>query len=806
MPDRRKYFTNTRWLLKGVALILLASSIPRLCWSQENDILINTDWDHERHSWNASWITHPDCAPSEYGVYNLRNLFSLEKVPDSLTVYVSADNRYHLFVNGSQVAMGPARGSLMHWRYETVDIAPYLVEGENIIAAEVFNLGLLRPDAQFSYQTAFILQSEDSFGPQLNTPGNWVIHQNKAFTPVRVSKEVVKGYYVAGPTDRIDGSLYPWGWERIEYNDSAWATPAAITKGVGRGYMHGVPWMLVPRNIPMLEQRPEPISTIRMAEGIDPHPGFTSGDQPLTIPPQTSCRILLDQEFLTSTFPLINLSEGEGARLKITYSETLYQEDMWKGDRDQVEGKKMIGYYDLILPDGGENRLYHTLTTRTYRYMQLEISTGQNPLTINSLQGTFTAYPFERNALVSTGDSFLDQLQNIGWRTARLCAAETYMDCPYYEQLQYLGDTRIQSLISLYVSGDDRLMRNTLLQADQSRLPDGLTMSRAPSAVPQIIPPFSLYWVDMVHDYYMHRQDDPFVESFLPGIQAVLGWFQRRMRSDGLMGGLEWLNFTDWTEGFLVGSPPGVDLGGSALISLNFAYALDRAAELFDHFGHSHQAELYSKLSSEIKEAVFDLCYDPKRGLLADTPEKKNFSQHTNIFGILSDCIPVTSQSSVMDRIMQDQSLVQTTIYYRFYLFQAMFKAGMGDLYLSNLDPWREMIQKGLTTWEEGDYDERSDCHAWGSSPNYHLLSIVCGINPMAPGFREVSITPNLGQLEHVEASMPHPKGTIKATFDHKPGKKLVATILLPPETTGLFIWGGQTRTLSPGAQSFTLK
>ncbi|WP_372490084.1 hypothetical protein [Chitinophaga sedimenti] len=32
----------------------------------------------------------------------------------------------------------------------------------------------------------------------------------------------------------------------------------------------------------------------------------------------------------------------------------------------------------------------------------------------------------------------------MGWRTSRLCAYETYMDCPYYEQLQYIGDTRIR--------------------------------------------------------------------------------------------------------------------------------------------------------------------------------------------------------------------------------------------------------------------------------------------------------------------------------------------------------------------------
>src|SRR4026207_1181878 len=53
-------------------------------------------------------------------------------------------------------------------------------------------------------------------------------------------------------------------------------------------------------------------------------------------------------------------------------------------------------------------------------------------------------------------------LWQMDWRGARLCAWETYFDTPYYEQLQYVGDTRVQALIPLYMSGDDRLGRGGL--------------------------------------------------------------------------------------------------------------------------------------------------------------------------------------------------------------------------------------------------------------------------------------------------------------------------------------------------------
>ena len=47
------------------------------------------------------------------------------------------------------------------------------------------------------------------------------------------------------------------------------------------------------------------------------------------------------------------------------------------------------------------------------------------------------------------------------------------MDTPYWEQLQYVGDTRIQALISYAVTGDDRLPLQALRAFDQSRVPEG---------------------------------------------------------------------------------------------------------------------------------------------------------------------------------------------------------------------------------------------------------------------------------------------------------------------------------------------
>ncbi len=77
-------------------------------------------------------------------------------------------------------------------------------------------------------------------------------------------------------------------------------------------------------------------------------------------------------------------------------------------------------------------------------------------------------------------------------------------------------------MVSIYVSGDDRLMRKAIKQFDDSIIPEGLTQSRYPLYIKQIIPPYSLFWIDMIYDYLMYRNDPDFLKQFLLGIKSIL--------------------------------------------------------------------------------------------------------------------------------------------------------------------------------------------------------------------------------------------------------------------------------------------
>ena len=748
--------------------------------------------------WAAKWIAHPDAPPREMGVFHFRKTLDLGEKPRSFVVRVSADNRYRLFVNGISVTVGPARGDLLHWRYETVDLAPYLRKGANVLAAVVWNWGELRPAAQISRRTGFLIQSDGAAAAAVDSGPSWKVYWNRAygFTP---GQSEVKDYYAAAPGERIDASLYPWGWEQPGFDDSGWSAAVAVTGSAlpagASPFGDAAEWQLVPRTIPLPEERTIRFAEVRRAEGVAVPRSFPAGKGTLTIPANSRVSLLLDQRELTMGYPVVVASGGRGAVATLTFAEGLYDAKGHKGNRDEISGKTIKGIKDSIIFDGGEGRRFQSLWPRTWRYVQLDIETASEPLRLDDIHAIFTAYPFRQRAAFSSDQEWIGDIWGIDWRVFRLSAFETFWDTPYYEQLQYAGDSRIEALISLYNAGDDRLMRNTIEQFDQSRTPEGLTASRYPSSLPQYIPPFSLWWAAMVHDHWMHQGDAGFARRFLPGIRAVIAWYERHLDETGQLGPMPWWNFVDWT--YQRGVPPGAEDGHSTAISLQLAYVLGLAADLERSIGNITEAEHDLALAKRINAAARAQSWDEARGLFADTPEKRQFSQQTNALAILSGAAP--EPRALAERMLADKSITQASYYFRFYVDEALHKAGLAERYLPQLEPWREMLRLGLTTTLEEPEPSRSDSHAWSAHPNYHLLATVLGIRPAEPGFRSVTIAPALGDLKRASGHMPTPAGEIAVDFQRRGSTGLEGRITLPPNIRGTFVWSGQVSPLEPG-------
>ncbi len=761
--------------------------------------------------WEARWLSHPTASGNQFGVFHFRKTFQLANPPASFIIHVSADNRYRLFVNGSSVATGPAISDLANWHYETIDIAPYLQKGKNCIAATVWNFAEYRAFAQVSYQTAFVLQGHSADESIANTNQSWKVIQELAYSPHPIDMAALQSYFVVPQGEKLSAKNYTWGFEQVSYNDSAWLAATALWASAKlRGYGTDGNWMLSPRTIPLMEEKQQRFGRVRRVDGISEiNNNFLLGTQPIEIPANKKVTILLDQSHLTNAYPTLLVSQGKEATITLTYSEALFDSSRKKGNRDTIDGKKIIGLSDVYEGDGNNNRRYAPLHFRTFRYLQMDIVTNDQPLTIHDFYSVFTGYPFKETAVFKTNDPRLDKVWETGWRTARLCALDTYVDCPYYEQMQYVGDTRIQALISLYVSGDERLMKKAINDIAHSAFQDGLTESRYPSRDMQVIPTFSLWWVCMLHDYWMHRTDDSFVQSQLKLSASILEWYQDKLEKDGLLGKLGWWQFVDWSWAWndasrIGGVPPGASEGGSSILSLQFAYTLQKAAELMNAFGKKDIADKYIKLAKTITDGVYKKCWDSDKGIFADTKEKKDFSQHANILAVLTNALPIAQQKQLLEKTIADTSITQCTYYFKFYLFEALKKVKAGDQFIRLLSPWQDMLNIGLTTFAEGPEPTRSDCHAWSASPNYEFLSLVCGIQPAAPGFSKVLIEPFMGALTSVEGKMPHPKGMIEVSLEKK-GAGIHAVIILPKGLTGSFLWQGKTKELRSGQQGFDL-
>lgn len=738
------------------------------------------------------WVTHPDIDNKQYNVILFRKVFELKTVPESLIIHISADNLYRLFVNGQYLCMGPARDDLYHWRFETIDIAPFLKKGKNIIAAQVNNFGHNKAHAQFSYKTGLIISAIDKNQEFINSDDKtWKTLVNKAFTERPVQwighKDIIGGWYCDNPNDCIDGNAYPWGWQKLNFDDSQWQTPKWLGSPQLRLTGAGGPLLLEPRPIKLLEHRLERLTSIARTENITISKMPFNGKDGVTIPANSTVTILIDHKKETQGFPEMVLSKGKGSVIKVIYSECLFDDKKKKGNRDEIAGKKILGIHDIITQDGGLNRNYQALWYRAFRFIQLEIKTGAEALEITDFYNIFTAYPFQEVATFECDEPRYKKIWDVGMRTNYICAQDFYMSDAYYETMQYLADTRIHGTTTVATSGDYSLYRQAIRQINQSRISDGLTLAAYPNDWYWVLPYFSLMWVDMLHDYTLLTGDKAFAREILPGVRCVLDWFDRQVNEASLLGKMDWANVN------------GSD-GNSSLYTLYYAYSLQNTAKVCDFAGSTQEATTYRKRAARLTKAVYANSWDDTRKMIADSPAKKQFTQWENILGILTDTVPVKKQADLMRRVCSDTSIAHVGYIDSFYMFEALKKTGLGELYDQELKPWLDQLDEGLTTFKEIPSDEaRSDCHPWSTCPVYYFLNLTAGIEAVKPGFEEVRIAPSLGKLKRLKASMPTVAGTISVNLKRTGASGLKGTVTIPKKSKGTFVWGKKTICLTGG-------
>ena len=744
---------------------------------------------------NAQWIGVPDtmdCAVRNGRFAYFRYDFSLAG-PARLVLDITACSRYRLWVNGKPVLSGPCKGDEHRQYFETVDVSEHLAAGGNVLAVQVLlcdpdaTEGAYRPDSPLMsvcnrssrHRLAVEGQATDAEGNMLAdiTTGTaaWKVWLD--CTTVLSSNTTTMN--LGAVIESFDFRKTDAHWKQPDHSvedwpDAAILSPVAQDVNLKRFGFRSV-FPLCEREIPLMREEPLETSWDLPPEGI-------------VIPAYSEKEIKLQMDAHTNAYLRFPFRGGRGAVVTVTYSEI-------PGPGEDAR------FFDTVIPDGGY-MIYEPFWYRTFQYIHLHIETKDEPLTVFSPEVIQTGYPLEVQAEIYSSEAWVEKLWEICLRTLQNCMQETYMDCPYYEQLQYIMDTRLQVLFTYCVSRDIRLAKKALQDFHNSMLPDGLIQGRFPSTFCQVISTFSLYYIIMLEEYLRQTGDVDTVKLYRSDVDAILEYYDRHTSPQGLVENLGYWQFVDWQPVWedSAGVPTAALCGPSTIINLMYGYALLRGADIFEATGRSAVAEEYRRRQRSITDTVQMLCWDARRGLYREGPDTQQYSQHAQAWAVLNGMVSRDTAAQMMRKTLMEPDVIQASFAASFEVFRAFEWAGCYGDTRQLLQRWVELTEQGLTTCPETPENSRSQCHAWSALPIYEFTRSIAGVHPVHGSWDHIEIQPERMDIPDLSGSVPTPKGIIR--FQYAPES---CQIDIPEGANAVFCApNGKRYVLKPGENKLT--
>lgn len=760
----------------------------------------------------SKWMWLEDAACEVAHVALFRRVFTLGEVrPCALRV--SADSRYKLYVNGIFIEAGPCKGDDKLRYYDTVDITPHLVKGKNVIAIEVLrwlashgagNHSVFRAEVPGLYieealpgdpepidQTWNILRN-DAANPARDgrlglsassewhcrpLPGFEIVPENHGFAPLQIYENRVGDVTIAG-------------WTQADYiEDAAWK-PARVYNALEISRATA-PGNLFPRPIPYMKREARRFTGVKALRksGVpeDQWNAFLAGSQPVSLPPHSETIVEIDAGEEMCGYPTLSMMGGAGAKIEILYAEAYAtsvkvapdgQRYPTKTDRCDSEHGELTGNSDhyTVSGHGTEDmpEVYTPFWFRTFRFIRLAVRTADAPLTLADNSYESTGYPLEVKSRVEASDPTWAPIWDISLRTLRRCMHETYMDCPFYEQLQYAMDSRNEILYTYAVSMDDRLARQCMDDFRRAQRHDGLLNCSYPNCEPNVIPGFSIYYILMLYDHMMYFGDKAFLRGHLGCVEGIMNAFDRKLTPDGLVGNLggvlmeaRYWSFIDWTSQWnaTTGVPHAVLRGPVAMESFLYVLGLMAASKINRWLGREDTAGEYEARAERVREALRKTCR-AESGMFTDGPGSDDISQHCQVFAILTGTVTPEEGRGLLLRTLQNPTeYAQCSVAMMYYLFRALEKTGLYDYADEKWDIWRNMVKMNLSTCVEDGVTGRSDCHAWGALALYEWPSVTLGVRPAAPGYGAIRIHPVPGRLESASGEVITRHGPVRVTW-----------------------------------------
>lgn len=734
---------------------------------------------------DGSWIvskSHFNQQKNKAVLCTYKKEIEIERISSNYIIAISADSKYKCYINGEFVCYGPQKGNQTEWFYDSVDITKYLVQGTNSIVITVLSY----PNKHFNGNHSLF---------RTNTPGLFVGSLTKVasifvtdtswkaynhLTEIYAEDEHFAPLFIFEKAIGLVDTQIIWESVQVYHTEEL----DEIIK----------PSFLKERTIPFLTKEPKKfveVSSLKKSIFSENEWNeFLLFNRKINIPPYTKEIIEIHAGEETTGFLRLILSKGKNTKITILTSECYAYPPIKKengplfpvkNDRTDSINGTLFGFKDYYIVAGMNREVYEPFWFRTFRYIQLEIVTDSEAMELISIDYLKNQYPLNIQSSIQTSDNSYHDIWDISERTLRCCMHETYEDCPFYEQLQYIMDSRSQILYTYATSMDDRLARRCMNDFKVANKFEGLLNACYPNFEENIIPGFSIYYIGMLYDHMMYFGDEEFLHEHSKTVQNILEFYKKRINHKGLVAKIGaplfedrlW-SFIDWTPEWneTIGSPSAIRFGPITMESLLYLMGLQYATKIFEYLDMVEISNKYREDNLSLKQAVRNYSMD-KDGVITDGPDVSLYSQHCQVFGILTGVISQDKGSTLLlETFNNKEKYTQCSVASMFYLFRALEICKLYDLTDKLWDTWRVMIKKNLTTCEEDSVNSRSDCHAWGALMLYELPSSILGVKPYDIGYKTIEINPHFSTLEWAKGSVITPHGLVevdwkKVDIDH---------------------------------------
>lgn len=616
---------------------------------------------------NARWIWYTaEATPNSYGEFCDRFVYA----GGTVTCHLSVDGDYTLYVNGRYAASNQYADFEHYKVYDSVDITPFLAEGENTLTVLAWHVGV--PTFWYKPAAAGLLYAVECDGKTVCVSGESTLSREEP-------------HYVSGYEKTVTMQLGPsFRYDATRPDDIPFSHSVTVEKDA----------KMYPRPIAKSTVHPRAKTTVMKNDG---------------------------------THYLVDLGEETVGLLSLVFTSTVAQTltVAWGEHIEDGGVRRCIGDRDFsveYVAHAGKNDFANYMLRMGGRYLEVFCESPIEAEYIGVFPQTYPVVRAERQTVEADDQALYDCCVT----TLERCMLEHYVDTPWREQGLYVYDSRNQMLCGYraFENGNRDYARANLLLIAQDRRADDFLSITYPCGSTQVIPSFSLYYFQAIREYLEHTGDLTLGEAVYPKLLAILAAFKPHTR-DGLMlsiKGADYWNFYDWSEGMAVPEEDTAD----AMVNVLCVFALENMKRIAAMLKKPFTEEVWL---AALRPAVKAAFYNAENGLFVFTQNGDLYHALPNALAVLAG-LTAPEETAKIAEALKAGRLSPCSLSMKGFMYDAILAADAADIAWVREDirrTYRPMLAAGATTvWEVAEGaaafdDAGSLCHGWSALPILYL-------------------------------------------------------------------------------------